>query len=116
MRNYTKYYKDMIEAISITTGDHTAEFINAGDEQVGIRLDGRLAYFRIRGCRADIIRPTKTGITIHENASVMGFVDKHTDEDAIWLAMAAHGLTKPVRRHVFATYVFEDCPELMPSC
>ena len=115
MRNSVTYYKDQIEAIKITTCGHDLEFINAGDEQVGIRLDGKLLYFHIRGCQANVIRPTKTGITINQNFSVLGFVNTHTDDDALWLAMAAHGMTRPIRRHPWATYVLEACPSLAAS-
>lgn len=118
MRHTETYYHDQIESIKIdgVYDDafiaHDVEFINAGDEQIGIRLDGILRYFSIRGCKACTIKPTRTGISIYQNASVMGFVRDHADSDALWLAMAAHKITKPIRRHVFETYVYQECPEL----
>ena len=112
MRTKSSYYKDQIEAISISTEGHEVEFINAGDEQVGIRLDGVLRYFAIRGCSKPTIKPTKTGISIYQWASVMRFVDTHSDDDALWLAQAAFGITKPKRRHPWGDHVITACPEL----
>lgn len=107
----TTYYGDNIESITIEHDGSTVEFIHSGKDHIGIRLDGVLHYFRIRGISKNSIYVTGTGISACDGA-VWSFVEHHSDDDALWLARAAFGATKPIRRHVFAEWFLLKHPEL----
>lgn len=108
----SNYYGDNIESITVTHEGSTAEFIHSGTDHIGIRLDGVLRYFRIRGISKNRIYVTGTGISACDGA-VWSFVEHHSDDDAMWLARAAFGSTKPIRRHVFAEWFLVKHPELV---
>lgn len=112
MRTELSYYGDQIEAIKISTDGHDIEFINAGDDKVGIRLDGCLRYFHVRGISTTTIKPTKTGISVYQWSSVMGFVSKCSDSDALWLAQTAFNITRPKKHHPWGDHVILSCPQL----
>ena len=117
MKNITACYDHMVDLVEIETTDgtgrpHSVTYIYAGDDKVGIILDGITKYFTVRGVRAATIKPTKTGISIHMGSSVISWARHCSDDDALWLAVEAHQSTKPYAHQVFSDDVIEHCPWL----
>lgn len=109
----TSYYGDVIESIVVEHDGDVAEFIYVDRGQVGIRLNGKLRYFYVRGINKGDIYCTRTGISCWYGTHPMWYVSGHTDDDAMWLARQAFGVvTKPKKSHPWTNEFAELHPEL----
>ena len=93
---------------------HSIEFVSVFGvrDRIGIRLDGRLLWFRLRHTRDNVVRCTRTGITTCAEASELVSFARRDSRDAIWLAQMAHENTKPTKGPQFDAGYLSAWPEL----